>query len=97
MAKDRHNQGGGSQPRQKMFDQSREELFRYDARQVLDDSKLDEDHWKTFLQQVITRGARDGADEAKNYVKEKAEEEGFFDRDARNDLLDLLDKYSTYR
>ncbi|PSG96620.1 hypothetical protein BRD56_09715 [Thermoplasmatales archaeon SW_10_69_26] len=96
--KHRHNQGGGNQPRQKMFDESREELFLYDARQVLEDAPVDEDHYKTFLQQIVTRGSRDGVDDAKEYVKEKErEEEAFLDREARNGLLDLLDKYSTYR
>lgn len=97
MGRDRHNQGGGNQPRQKMFDQSREELFRYDARQVLEEAAIDEDHHKSFLQQIISRGVRDGVDDAKDYVKEKAEDEGYFDRESRNEMLDLLDKYSTYR
>lgn len=96
--KHRHNQGGGNQPRKKMFDQSREELFRYDARKVLEQAPVEESHHKAFLQQIITRGARDGVEDAKDYVKQKArEEEAFLDRDSRNDLLDLLDRYATYR
>jgi hypothetical protein len=96
--KHRHNQGGGKQPRKKMFDQSREELFRYDARQVLEEAPVDEDHHKSFLQQIISRGARDGVEDAKEYVKDKARgDDAILDRESRNDMLDLLDKYSTYR
>jgi hypothetical protein len=94
----RHNQGGGNQPREKMFDESREELFRYDARQVLEEAPVDEDHHKTLIQQIVVRGSRDGVDDAKQYVKDKAEgDDALLDWDTRNDMLDLLDKYSTYR
>lgn len=80
-----------------MFDLSREELFRYDANQALEDAPLDEQYLKAFLQQVITRGARGGTEEAKDYVKEKAEEDDVLDYETRNQLLDLIDRYSKYR
>lgn len=92
----RHNQGGGKQPRQKMFDQSRDELFEYDARQALDDAPIDEDHYKAFLQQVMTRGSRQGIENAKDFVQSKAEEE-MLDQDTADRLKRLLDKYSKYR
>lgn len=96
--KHRHNQGGGKQPREKRFDESRDELFEYDARQVLEDAPMDEDHHKTFLQQVMTRGSRQGIDEAKEFVWSKAEqEEPVIDKASANNLCDLLDKYSKYR
>ncbi len=95
--KHRHNQGGGKQPREKRFDESRDELFEYDARKVLREAPLDEDHYKAFLQQIMTRGSRQGIDEAKAFVREKAEEEGMLTDDAAEDLQDLLDRYSKYR
>lgn len=95
--KHRHNQGGGKQPREKRFDESRDELFEYDARQVLEDAPIDEDHYKAFLQQVMTRGSRQGIEEAKDFVWSKTEEDGMIDKPSANNLCDLLDKYSKYR
>lgn len=93
----RHNQGGGKQPREKRFDESRDELFEYDARQVLKDAPIDEDHYKAFLQQVMTRGSRQGIDDAKAFVREKVDEDGMLDEEAASKLASLLDKYSKYR
>lgn len=93
----RHNQGGGKQPREKRFDESRDQLFEYDARQVLQDAPIDEDHYKAFLQQVMTRGSRQGIDDAKSFVREKTGEDGPLDDEAASKLEDLLDKYSKYR
>lgn len=94
----RHNQGGGKQPREKRFDESRDELFEYDARQVLKDAPIDEQHYKAFLQQVMTRGSRQGIDAAKSFVREKVDpKEGLLDEDSADQLENLLDRYSKYR
>jgi hypothetical protein len=93
----RHNQGGGNQPREKRFDESRDKLFEYDARQVLEDAPIDEDHYEAFLQQIKTRGSRQGIDEAKSFLREKVGEGGPLTEEAARELEDLLDKYSKYR
>ncbi len=93
----RHNQGGGKQPREKRFDESRDQLFEYDARQVLEDAPIDEQHHKAFLQQVMTRGSRQGIDAAKEFIWEKAQNDDLLDDDSAKALGRLLDKYSKYR
>lgn len=95
--KHRHNQGGGKQPREKRFDESRDELFEYDARKILQDAPIDEDHYKAFLQQVMTRGSRQGIKNAKAFVAEKANEDGVLTEETSEDLQNLLDKYARYR
>ncbi len=95
--KHRHNQGGGKQPREKRFDESRGELFEYDARKILRDAPIDEDHYKAFLQQVKTRGSRQGIKDAKAFVAKKASEDDLLTEEASEDLQNLLDKYARYR
>ncbi|MDX1611865.1 MAG: hypothetical protein R3185_05810 [Candidatus Thermoplasmatota archaeon] len=93
----RHNKGGGRQPSQKMLDMGREDYFRYDAEQILNQAPLDEDHQKAFLQQIVARGSRQGIDEARDFIREKCDEEGLIDADARDQLIRLVGRYSTYR
>ena len=93
----RHNQGGGRQPAQKMFDLRREELFRYDATPILQRAPMDEAHHRAFLQQVVTQGARNGIVEAKEFIRQKADEEGLIDPRGRDMLIQLLDRYAKYR
>ena len=93
----RHNQGGGSQPRQRRFDLRRELLFRYDAENALRDAPLAEEDRKAFVQQLVTRGSRSGTEEVIDWVREKATEEGNLDERARDQIIRLLEKYSRYR
>lgn len=93
----RHNQGGGRQPAQKMFDLRREELFRYDAGIILEKSPMDEQLHRAFLQQIVTFGSRNGIPEAKEFIREKADASGLLDDRAKDDLIRLLDRYSKYR
>jgi CubicO group peptidase (beta-lactamase class C family) len=51
-----YNQGGGNQPREKRFDESRDKLFEYDARQVLEDAPIEEEQFPHNLA-VFTLGA----------------------------------------
>ena len=92
----RHNTGGGRQPRAQLFDVRREELFKYDAKNALADTKLEVGEVNAFLQMVISRGSRTGVAEAKAFVRDKAGE-AFIDERRAAYLLQLLDKYSVYR
>ncbi len=93
----RHNKGGGRQPSNKMLDMSREAHFRYDAEQILNDDPIDEDHQQALLQQIVARGSRQGIENARDYVREKCDEEGLIEGGTRDDLMRLLGRYSTYR
>lgn len=72
-------------------------MFEYDARKILQDAPIDEDHYKSFLQQVMTRGSRQGIKNAKAFVAEKANEDDLLTEEASEDLQNLLDKYARYR
>lgn len=80
-----------------MLDMSREAHFRYDAEQIMNEDPIDEDHQQALLQQIIARGSRQGIEDARDYVREKCDEEELILPETRDDLMRLLGRYSTYR
>ena len=84
-------------PRKRMLDEGRLAHFRYDLREVLKESrKLDDELVTSFAQTVMTKASRLGVGEAKEFVDEK-QHEGVVEKDDRDAIFRLLDRYSTYR
>lgn len=70
--------------------------FKYHLRQILDDSKLDEDFTNAFMANLITKGSRGSLSEAKDYVRD-LEKQGVFTDHISNEICLLLDRHRKYR
>lgn len=79
-----------------MLSVGRSNVFKYDMKEVLSDSKMDQDNVTSFIAHVTAKAARISTKDAKNYIKE-VEERGAFSKGVSEDMCRLLDKYSKYR
>ncbi len=79
-----------------MLNLRRKNVFRYDARSLLANFKVDEALSSTVIANVIAKASKVGIDEAKGYVRE-LEERGAFGKEVGQELCMLLDKYTLYR
>ncbi len=70
--------------------------FKYHLREILGDSKLDEDFTNAFIANLITKGSRGSLSEAKDYVRD-LEKQGVFTDAISNEICSLLDRHRKYR
>ena len=81
----------------RMLHAGQETRFRYYLEQILiEQGGMAGEEARPFIQGLWTQGARNGIPEAKEYVRGKAEE-GFLTPDQEQEILRLVDRYSTRR
>ncbi len=85
-----------SRQRAKFLDLGKEAHFKYDLEMILNDSEVAEEQRLSLMQLIVTRGARNGVPETKQFLTEKVDE-GTMDQTARDKIAKLLDQYATYR
>ena len=71
-------------------------VFKYNIRQILDESSLDEMTVNAFVANLVTKASRGSIAEAKEYVKEITEQ-GVLSDDIAKRVLYLLDRNRKYR
>lgn len=85
-----------AQPRRQYLDVRREEHFRYDMRQALDEGKVPEEQRNAIYATVFSKGSRNSLNEAKDFLNLKTQE-GVLTPQLRDRLMMLCDRYSTWR
>lgn len=85
-----------AQPRRQFLDQRREEHFRYDIRQALDEARMPEEQRNAFYASMYSKGTRNGTQEAKEFAQQKVDE-GLITPQLRDRLQMLVERYSTWR
>ena len=78
--------GGGKQPKQKKLNRRKQLEFRFDARAILDNSSVAEEHRSNIFGQIWAKGERVGIDSAIEYVTQK-QQEGILTEDVSNELV----------
>lgn len=93
-----HNVAGKGQhiPRKRMLDLGREGHLKYDLKQVLERTDLDESQVRSFTQTLLAKGSRGSTEDVKAFVENKREE-GMLPSQAASELERVLDRYSTWR
>jgi hypothetical protein len=84
------------QPKAPMLNMRRVNDFRYDVRQIVAKSQMDESVGPSFIAQVIAKASRVGIKDAKVYVRE-FEERGECSKIVSDNICNLLDRYTKYR
>ncbi len=88
--------GGGKQPKQKKLNRRKQLEFRFDARAILDNSSVAEEHRSNIFGQIWAKGERVGIDSAIEYVTQK-QQEGILTEDVSNELVGLIRSYTIKR
>ena len=70
--------------------------FRFDARAILDNSSVAEEHRSNIFGQIWAKGERIGIDSAIEYVSLK-QQEGILTEDVSNELVVLIKSYTIKR
>jgi hypothetical protein len=84
------------QPKAPMLNMRRLGDFRYDIREVVARSQMDEASGPSFIAQVIAKASRISIRDAKKYVRDFEQREEL-SRNASEDICRLLDRYTKYR
>ena len=71
-------------------------VFKYNIRQILQESSMDEEPRNAFIANVIAKGSRISLVDAKEYVRDLSEQ-GVFDSDISDRICILLDRNRKYR
>ena len=79
-----------------MLDMGRVVHFRYDARQVLRRTSMEQKVWQPFLSTLIAKASRSSIKEGREYIQQK-EEEGIITNDTAESLSRLLNRYRKWR
>jgi len=82
--------------RQPMLNVRAVRSFKYDLREILAGSQIDDEHVNTFIANLISKASRNSLQDGKDYVKEFAGEEGFSEETAAK-VCRLLDRYKKWR
>jgi len=70
--------------------------FKYDVRDALSSSPIDESLASSILANIIAKSSRISVKDAKDYIRD-LEQKQTIDRNLSGDLCALLDRYSKYR
>lgn len=70
--------------------------FKYDLREIMENSEMDPDMAQTFLANVIAKASRVSIRDAKTYVGDMVDEERI-DSISADRVCRLLDRYTRYR
>lgn len=79
-----------------MLDQGKENIFRYDVQDILEDSNTEAERQPALVASFVTKAVRLGIDDARLFIREKGEE-GILEDETRDRLLRLLDRYTRVR
>jgi len=71
-------------------------IFKYDIKEILRASQMDDTITQSFVAQVIAKASRISTKEAKEYIRE-VEKRGDYSQDVSDDICSLLDRFSIYR
>lgn len=85
-----------SRQREKMLDQSKANYFKYDMQDVLKPSPVPVEMQPSLIQTLWAKGSRDSLSEAKVWLMEKVKEK-VVDAPTQQKLLNIMDRYSTWR
>jgi hypothetical protein len=85
-----------SRQRERMLDKSKENYFKYDMEDLLKRSPVPVEKRASIAATIFAKGSRTSVQEAKDYVKAKLEE-GVFDDATFRHVMDMIDRYSTWR
>jgi len=88
--------GGGRQPKQHKLSRRKQLEFRFDARAILNNSTVAEEHRSNVFGQIWAKGERIGIDSAIEYISQK-EQEGILTSDVSGKLVALIKSYTTKR
>jgi len=84
------------QPLEKMLDLRKVNAFRFDAREILNSTGLEEKVWNSLLASIITKASRLSIKDANDYIQ-KLENEEVLTKDTSKALKRLLDRYKRCR
>ncbi len=79
-----------------MLNLSRISVFRYDMKEIMRHYKLEESEASSLMASVIAKGSRISIASARDYVIEQ-EKAGAYPREAADEIIDLLDRFSKLR
>ncbi len=85
----------GSAKKRRMLNMHRVDDFRYDLQQILSNMP-EEDHRRPVFATIYSKASNLGINEARNYVKDKTEEE-IIPEEMSEGILNLLYRYSRLR
>ena len=88
--------GGGRQPKQRKLNRRKQLEFRFDARAILDNPNVLEEHRSNIFGQIWAKGERVGVDSAIEFISQK-EQEGILTSDVSGELIDLIKSYAIKR
>ncbi|MDD1773372.1 MAG: hypothetical protein LUQ14_01960 [Methanomassiliicoccales archaeon] len=70
--------------------------FKYDLKEIIRRSQMDETFAPSFIASIVAKASRISIQDAKSYVKE-AKDIGKYSDAVTNEICGLLDYYSKYR
>jgi len=70
--------------------------FKFQLRQIMEESSMNEDFTNAFIANLITKGSRGSLSEAKDYVRSLVDQ-GIFKDETSEEILLLLDRNRKYR
>ncbi|GBE54994.1 MAG TPA: hypothetical protein ENH28_02365 [Euryarchaeota archaeon] len=85
----------GSAKKRRMLNMHRVDDFRYDLKQILSNMP-EEDHRHPVFATIYSKASNLGINEARNYIKDKTEEE-IIPEEMSEGILNLLYRYSRLR
>ncbi|MGD0057679.1 MAG: hypothetical protein ABSB83_07565 [Methanomassiliicoccales archaeon] len=83
-------------PRSAMLNISRLGGFKYDLKEIIRRSQIDQSFAPSFIASIVAKASRISIQDAKTYVKE-IKEVGKYSDIVSNEICGLLDYYSKYR
>ena len=84
------------QPKAPMLNMRKVNYFRYDVREIVANSQMDEAVGPSFIAQVIAKASRVSIKDAKMYVRD-FQERGECSKNVSDNICNLLDRYTKYR
>lgn len=90
------NTGGASFKRTAMINMRTSKLLRFNLREVFQRFEVDPKVADPLGAMIIAKGSRTSIEEAKTYIDEKVKE-GVINDEVADTIMDLLDKYGTWR
>ena len=88
--------GGGRQPQSKKLDRRKYLEYKYEARELLEDDSISEEHRSNILGQIWAKGERSGVDDAVEFINQK-EAELIIPENVADEFRRMVKRYTTKR
>ena len=88
--------GGGRQKQEKKLNRQKYLEYKYEAKDILNDPNVPEEHRSNVLGQIWAKGERQGVDESLDYIESK-EEELILPNNVADQLRELVKRMTTKR